>query len=54
MRTPRILGYILKPIIPIQKEDNHFEYSLTDNSSVLFKLQNKRDFSLRDLMWDKK
>jgi len=32
MNTPRILGYILKPIIPILKEDSDIEYSLTDNS----------------------
>ena len=53
MNTPRILGYILKPIIPIQKEDSDIEYSLTDNSSILMKLKNKKDFCLKDLLWEK-
>jgi hypothetical protein len=35
MGAPRILGYILKPIIPIQKEEHEVEYSLTDNSIVI-------------------
>ena len=61
MRAPRILGYILKPIIPIpkpiipiQKEDSEIEYSLTDNSLILMKLKNKKDFCLKDLLWDRK
>ena len=54
LRAPRILGYILKPIIPIQKEESEIEYSLTDNSSILMKLKNKKDFCLKDLLWEKK
>ena len=33
--APRIIGYILKPIYPVQPEEIEFEFSATDNSFVL-------------------